>query len=284
MDPAPDDIQAHSQTPTGNRYCRSCLYCIGELGAPGAPSLCPECGAAFDPADPRSTLPSPRHPKPLLMRWPVLVALGVLLAIFGAQVNLLPVPVANGGGGLWEWRYHRYGYQNGLWWWNGSAYGTQTVHRENLEIRITLSAGIASRVVAVAESDGHPVYSIERRGKPPVWSLRIDDHNLAWPIDVGPVFIRSVNQTRDFRFGVTVYPPEGVTRLTPAGPIIASGTEADIFWAYVRAYGLEVDLPERVPRTSDGWHPTLPPGEDVVYPDPDRNRDRAAVRSLYRGR
>ena len=103
-----------------------------------------------------------------------------------------------------------------------------------------------------------------------------------------PELIRAINRTREHRFGVTIYSPPDSPRLTPPGPIEVSGTEADIFWAYVNAYGLIIDLPERVPRTTDGWHPTLEPGQMVDYPPSatalKNLRNRTGPRSLYRRR
>jgi hypothetical protein len=282
MAPRHDEKRVEDRIGGADRYCRACLYCLGDLTEPGAPSVCPECGGAFDREDPRATLLRPRQPRSIVLRWPVLAVLTALAIVFLARFNLLPVPLAGGGGAVWRWHYHEYGYSNGLWWWAGTAYGETTESRNGVRFTSTLHAGVARQVVAVAESDGHPVFTVERSGDPPVWSIRVDDHALAWPVDGGSELIRAINLTREHRFGVTVYPPDGSTRRTPPGPIIASGTEADIFWAYVRAYALETDLPERVPRASDGWHPTLGPGQDVVYPSPDTLPVNMRPRSIYR--
>lgn len=280
----PNEDAAGGPIGSAERYCRSCLYCLGDLTLPGAPDICPECGQGFNKLDARATLTKPRRPKSLLLRWPVLVLIGVLTAMVLTRGNLLPRPVAGGGGTLWEWRFHNYGYLDGLWWWVGDAYGTQTLERNGLELTVTLHAGIASRVLARDPGDGHLVFLVERRGDPPVWSLRIEDHELAWPHSGSTELIRAINLTREHRFGVTVYPPLDQPRRTPPGPIVASGTEADIFWAYIRAYKLSVDFPERVPRTTDGWHPTLPPGKDVVYPAPGGSIGGLRSRTIYRGR
>ena len=274
------------QQAVGNadRYCRGCRYCLGDLTADEAPDVCPECGRAFDKTDPKATLLSPRKQKPLLLQWPVIGALVVMALVFIGQVGLMPVPVVGTGGSLWQWRYQRYGYNDGLWWWRSRAYGVQVEKRNGIEFQIDLHAGIASKVVAVSEADRRHVFTIERAGDPPVWSLRVDDHDLAWPIGQNPELIRAMNFTREHRFGVSIYPPRDSTRLTPDGPIVASGTEADVFWAYVRAYGLEVDLPERVPPTSDGWHPTLPEGATVEYPRAPEAPEDQQIRTIYRGR
>lgn len=269
---------------SADRYCRSCYYCLGDLTDPSAPSVCPECGRAFDKADPKATRASSKRPRSLLLRWPGFVLVLILAIVVIAKTKTLPVPIAGGGGTLWEWRYSKYGYHDGLWWWMGDAYGTRTMVRGDLKLTITLHAGIASRVVAVDANDDHHAFTIERGGDPLVWSLRIDDHALAWPEGGSPELIRAINRTREHRFGVMIYPPADTTRLTPAGPIVATGTEADIFWAYVRAYGLQVDLPERVPRASDGWHPTLEAGERVDYPPTGAAAKANRPRGFFRGR
>jgi len=294
--PADSEAEARADTgpadqqpsiPEGDRYCRKCLYCIGDLTIPEAPEVCPECGARFDKTDPKSTLDRPQRPKSVVLRWPILAMLGVMLLVFLAKNDYLPMPLAGSGGTLWDWRYDRYGYRDGLWWWKGDAYGTTTILRDDMEIEIELHAGIARRVTAHALDDGRHAFTVERKGNPPVWSLRIDDHDLAWPPIGTPELIRAVNYTREHRFGVLLYTPRDTPRRTPDGPIIAQGTEADILWAYVNAYGLIMDFPERVPRRSDGWHPTLPEGVTVEYPpQPEINHpgaDRPAV-GLFRGR
>ncbi len=286
MESPPEDIQDQQGAVivVGDRYCKGCLYCLGDLGDPGAPTVCPECGRAIDKADPKATLPGPKRRRPFLLRWPVLSLIAVMGVVLLARGGLLPMPESGGGGTLWEWRHHRYGYGEGLWWWVGDAYGTRTEHRNGLEIVLTLQNGIASRIVATATDDGHPVFEVERHGDPPVWSLRVDDHALAWPHNGNPELIRAINHTREFRFGVTIYPPADTQRLTPAGPIVASGTEADILWAYYKAYGLQVDLPERVPHASDGWHPMLGPDAAVEYPRKQGANGVFRFRSYYRGR
>ena len=64
----------------------------------------------------------------------------------------------------------------------------------------------------------------------------------------------------------------------------ATGTDADLFWAIMDAYGFEPGQPWRVPRRSDGWHPTLADGEpdalEIGLYNP--AGDGAAERAWYR--
>lgn len=60
--------------------CSGCGYLLRGLPTP----VCPECGRSFDPADPRSFLPSPRRHRARLwiMRGSIAAAVGLLLFVF----------------------------------------------------------------------------------------------------------------------------------------------------------------------------------------------------------
>jgi hypothetical protein len=70
-------------------FCRHCGYPLADAGS-GSPCACPECGRAYDPADPR-TVVRDRPPRLALRRWVKRLAVAcVLLAILaGAGVTWL---------------------------------------------------------------------------------------------------------------------------------------------------------------------------------------------------
>lgn len=70
--------------PPGATFCRTCGYCLHGLPAP----RCPECGHAFDPADPATFLSRPRR------RW-------IKRTIFWTVFALLVLAVAYGGFLTW---------------------------------------------------------------------------------------------------------------------------------------------------------------------------------------
>src|SRR5437868_5161225 len=77
-------------------FCRRCGYAL--LGLAAETRACPECGRAFDPADPRTT--ARRPPRPALWRW---ARRGLLLVLL----------LATAAGGGYAWLYHGWAAERG---------------------------------------------------------------------------------------------------------------------------------------------------------------------------
>jgi len=81
-----------------DRYCRGCGYNVRQLPEP----RCPECGRAFDPADPRTTLAKPK----LATWWRVRQ---IWLALF----ILLLIPTVYIGQYWWGWHVEQGVFSSG---------------------------------------------------------------------------------------------------------------------------------------------------------------------------
>ncbi|MBL0927460.1 MAG: hypothetical protein IBJ11_07390 [Phycisphaerales bacterium] len=91
------------------RYCRGCRYELTGLAAPDSPgAVCPECGRWFNPADPRTTTATNRHPFLVFLfgPWPRAFAIAVLVVV-ALWFTALPRPALRWDGSvewsLWIW-------------------------------------------------------------------------------------------------------------------------------------------------------------------------------------
>jgi len=116
--------------------------------------------------------------------------------------------------------------------------------------------GDARRVLrTVFERYGvEPLFTLRRLGADR-WRLRVRDTGVAWETLLG-----AFNSMRGELYGVRVH---GAGSVRAAGAFEVEGPGADVLWAIVDAYELELNEPMRVPPRSDGWHPV-----GAFAPDP----------------
>jgi hypothetical protein len=271
------------------RFCRRCLYCVIESGAdaplspPGAPdgpqcpARCPECGREFDPFDARSTLRAPKRVRSRRARLALyaIIALGIVFV----YANGLEPRRVGGSWTLWRWLGLEYGYDDGLWVWTSKEYGRITSANGAIVLEVVMHAGVAHSVEARRVADGARLYRISRAtdgatGKSR-WRAEVDLPDEAWAAGQYGSLLSAFNLTRDTIFGVQVGPVRipspgwsitggGGTMVRPdphPAPFTVEGTEADLLWRFCEEYMLSVSDPALIPRRSDGWHPTLAPGE-----------------------
>lgn len=121
------------------RYCRDCLYDLG--GRAGLEPRCPECGRAFDPDDPSTTLDVPRRPTHRLLGVAAWTTLCCLLVYAGVAYNILPRPLAIDEWRVWLWMDRAYGLERSgpgtgtrfldRHWWNGRVTRVESWERSN---------------------------------------------------------------------------------------------------------------------------------------------------------
>lgn len=256
---APAATAAPVGAPSPSRYCRRCHYELAGLpvsagaatvtsdgptempGGAGAttepqPSrdsavpaetealaraACPECGAAFDPADPRSTLARPPRRGVWTMRLGVPL-LAVLLAAVASREGWLPSPVSRWDLRLWEWRRSSNGPME--------RYGLLEIRRGT---RRALQWCWGTRVwsTRMINADGSELWgiSVDRAGR---WRLRSRE-------DVSRTsLLGTFTAMKQEMFGVRFL---GFERDQTRAPLAIDGTTTDVMEALVNEFGVTVE-------------------------------------------
>lgn len=220
-------------------YCRGCRYELTGLGYDdsGADPICPECGSAFRPGDPKSTTLSPHGPARRFInsrRGRVLILLLLLAA--GVYFNVLPRPVVPANGTAVNWSH---------WEWLGADFGTQRLPGmfvsgssfKWVNWEVSWWAGEPRGVRGVDPDTGRMLWQVKRLGGD---RFRLDVENTAveWS-DLLTAF-NAVRRPDEF-FGISI---AGATHTSGAGPFSVSGHKHEVLAELIRRYGMTITTME----------------------------------------
>lgn len=196
------------------RYCQGCGYELLGLELPS----CPECGRAFDPADPSTTSSSPI---PLVRRRRirrVTLWFAIVLTIGASMIHtIIPIPMR--------------GSNLRLWVWLGRTYGVEEMWLSSWHVRARHWAGRIYEVEANDRSTGRVAWSLSAPSDER-WNLRVDKQGVGWQ-DI----IMAYNMMKDEMFCVRF---TGSVRPLSVSGFEATGSKVDILSAIVSHYGVKL--------------------------------------------
>lgn len=225
-------------------FCRACHHDLGGLQAGSAAhsadgsSACAECGRPFDPSNPKTfaTRQRSRLELILLRRIAPCVMLGLLL-FFLLWYGWIPRPVSLFG--LWAPVPESVRNPRGstLWVWADSLYGPVSIR-----VGFSIAEGWVwkDRVRSVRVFDkqsGEPAWEVlwepgDRSTDEGVWTMRV-----LRPVPQSFELLAGFRATRERILGIVVGEHDPSVMIEPYE---ASGSEADILSAYIRATGISV--------------------------------------------
>lgn len=194
-------------------FCRGCRYDLA--GIDWTPATCPECGRAFDPADPSTTLPTPSPPMSgAVHRFGVPLAVALLI-LTAAIHTVIPRPAD-----LQDWR---------LWLWFGQRYGVQAGWTAGWPSKTSWWGGRRTAIRAY-DGAGKPVWEVTWSW-PDRWTIQTHRPQVRWS-DLSAAF----NDIKPDMFGVLIEPAASDAALEP---FIVQGSKVEVFSSIVQMYGLE---------------------------------------------
>lgn len=192
-------------------FCLTCRYELSGLDA----GACPECGRAFDPADPRSTSPVATR-RPSVRRILLLLATAAVVATLWF-FTIIPNPVR--------------GMDFKLWVWLGQTYGVETWFRPSTA-RSYHWAGRVYRAEGLEPRTGAMRWelAVDRADR---WTLRVSGPGARWRELIG-----AFNEMKHDVFGVRF---ENVMHDASTEAFEVTGSKADILSALCAHFGVEVE-------------------------------------------
>lgn len=228
-------------------YCRSCRYELTGIAAGEDPPCCPECGRAFDPANPRSVASTAEQPffstlNPRVAAVVILAGLVVLAITRSWLPRPVTDPLRSNGWRLWEWFNQPYGVEV-----VDSASGGTTQH----EVHVRWWAGDIRRVTAVSDA-------ADTRGVL-IWSLRRDTDS--WTLDMPRpdltdcsrlIYFFNTLRSDDELFGIRIL-DMGVQ--PAAESVRVEGDQTEVFSLMVNTFGITLEPMESTGGQVWAWDP-----------------------------
>jgi hypothetical protein len=230
--------------------CRGCTYDL--LGLPAG--VCPECGRAFDPADPSTFWDLVARTRAQKQRRARIAAVALVACSFAAlfTFGVIPRPAIAPVGGV-QW---------GFWVWLGRGFGVQRVDMMAESLVVHRWGNRVSRIDAEdrwSAPTPRPRWSLERTG-PDEWRMEVVDPTVDWRS-----LLLGFNTMRrdDELFGVVIH---AWARDEAGTPFTVHGSRVDVLSAMIRVYGMETHPGLTSPEDGDVWVVSPESGELVEVP------------------
>lgn len=230
--------------------CRGCTYDLQGLPA----GVCPECGRAFDPADPATFWDLVSRHRTQRRRRTRIGAIALVAVSLAAMFmyGIIPRPAPGQSGGV-QW---------GFWVWLGRGFGAQRV---DLSTESLVVHRWGSRVSRIDSEDRwsapgpRPLWSLERLG-PDEWRMEVVDPRVDWQ----SLLLGFNTMRRDEElFGVAIHTWE---REEAGAPFSVRGSRVDVLSAMIRVYGMQTHPGLTSPEDGDVWVVSPESGELVEVP------------------